>query len=82
MIEQILLANPDIGFIKLDGLDACVIGFDENSTRLIYSKTRIIEHLLKDMTLFEAMEFYDYNIYGLCVTTEMPILCDDYYLEV
>lgn len=73
ILDNILATFPDAGFLKADGHDNVIIGVDENTMRLCYSKQIIIENLLKDMPEDEAEEFYDYNIAGAHVGDDGPI---------
>ena len=50
-LDAILEAHPDDSFLKADGFDEAVLGFDEQSGRLVYSTTKIIECLVRDLSL-------------------------------
>ncbi len=54
------------GAILLTGFDDCIIGITEEfgGTRILYSRDKIIEKLMEDMSEEEAYEYYDYNIIG------------------
>ena len=66
------------GAILLDGFNDAIIGIVEefgNGPRVLYSKNKILQ-ILEDrdgMTIFEAVEFYDYNILGLFAGEQNPI---------
>lgn len=83
MLEEIVDSFPDIKFLKADGLDKAVIGFDETSERLIYSVSKILQILMEDdgMTDEEALEHYYYNIVGAYVGEKTPIYCFDFMLD-
>lgn len=82
MLEQIIESFPETEFLKADGLDAAVIGFDEISERLIYSVSKIIQILVEDdMTEEDAVEHYYYNIARAYVGEKTPIYCFDYMLD-
>ena len=49
MLEQILQDYSDELFLKADGFDEAVIGVETSSMRLIYSITKCIEILERDM---------------------------------
>lgn len=52
-------------YILLDGYDEAIIGVTLDKTRLIYSSDTIVQMLVRDgMTEEEALEFFEYNIYG------------------
>jgi hypothetical protein len=83
MLEEILEYYPDETFLKADGLDSAVIGVEIGEPmRLIYSVTKIIEHLVTEdeMELEDAMEHFEFNIRGSYVGEQTPIWCDDMYL--
>ena len=55
------------GAILLTGFDDCIVGITEEfggDTRVLYSRDKIIEKLMEDMSEEEAYEYYDYNILG------------------
>ena len=82
MLEQLIESFPDIEFLKADGLDQAVIGFDERSERLIYSVSKIMEILMSDgMDEEDAIDHYYYNIEGAYVGEKTPIYCFDYMLD-
>ena len=63
----------------MDGFDGAVIGVDERSMRLVYSKSKIMRELIKDMDYESAMEHFDYNIAGAWVGEQTPIIVNDMY---
>jgi hypothetical protein len=82
MLQEIIENFPDIEFLKADGLDSAVIGFDEQSERLIYSVSKIMEILMSDgMTDEDALDHYYYNIAGAYVGEKTPIYCFDFLLD-
>ncbi len=83
MLEEILEYYPDETFLKADGLDSAVIGVEiAEPMRLIYSVSKIIEHLVTEdeMSVEDAMEHFEYNIRGSYVGEQTPIWCDDMYM--
>jgi hypothetical protein len=83
MLEEILEYYPDDTFLKADGLDSAVIGVEIGEPmRLIYSVSKIIEHLVTEdeMSVEDAMEHFEYNIRGSYVGEQTPIWCDDMYM--
>jgi hypothetical protein len=82
MLQEIIENFPDIEFLKADGLDDAVIGFDERSERLIYSVSKIMEILMADgMSDEDALDHYYYNIAGAYVGEKTPIYCFDFLLD-
>ena len=67
--EEILIA---------DGFNKAIIGIDQNTTRIIYSYTKLIQILMEDdMTREEAIEYFQYNIQSAYVGEKTPIYCMD-----
>ena len=83
MLEEILEYYPEETFLKADGLDSAVMGVQvSDPMRLIYSVTKIIEHLVTedDMSVEDAIEHFEFNIRGSYVGEQTPIWCDDMYM--
>lgn len=78
MLEQIINNFSQDEFVKAEGFDEGVIGFDEVSMRLIYSVSKCLHILEKDMTPEDAYEYFNYNVLGAYVGEKTPIWCWDY----
>ena len=67
--------------IVLDGFDDCIIGISEefgNGSRIVYSKTKMLQKLMVGIDYEEALDFYYYNILGGYFGEQNPIfLLDD-----
>jgi hypothetical protein len=64
------------GAILLDGFDDCIIGIAEefgNGPRILYSKEKIINKLMEDMSEEESLEYFDFNIIGGYFGEQNPI---------
>lgn len=79
MLNKILDAYPEETFLKADGFDDAIIGFDSESMRLIYSIEMCINILCLDMEEEEAIEHFWYNVAGSYVGEKTPIWCHDYF---
>jgi hypothetical protein len=79
MLDKILLQFPEESFLKADGFDEAIIGFDSNSMRLIYSIEKCIEILCQDMEYDDAVEHFRYNVEGSYVGDKTPIWCYDFF---
>ena len=77
MIDKITEWFPEDEFLIADGFDDAIIGIDSNSMRLIYSITKCIEILSKDMDEEEAVEYFDFNVRGSYFGEKTPIWCVD-----
>jgi hypothetical protein len=77
MIDSIIERYPDDSFLKADGFDEAIIGVDNKSMRLVYSVSKCIEILCRDMNEEDAIEYFDYNVSGAYMGEKTPIWCDD-----
>jgi len=68
---------PDEIILKADGFDDAIIGIDDISMRLIYSVSKCLEILKKDMDEEEAIEYFDFNVKYAYVGDKTPIWCVD-----
>ena len=78
-LEEIFERYPDCEFLIADGFDDAVIGVEENEMRLIYSVSKCLEVLEKDMTQLDAMEYFTFNVSGAYLGEKTPIWCWDIY---
>jgi len=77
MLDKIVEWFPEDEFLIADGFNDAIIGVDSNSMRLIYSVTKCIEILSKDMNEEEAVEYFDFNVRGSYFGEKTPIWCVD-----
>jgi hypothetical protein len=77
MIDKILEWYSDDELLKANGFDEAVIGIDDSSMRLIYSKNKCIEILCRDMNEEDANEYFEYNVKPAYVGEKTPIWCTD-----
>ena len=81
MLEGIIEYYQDEEFLKADGFDDAVIGVDTSTMRLIYSVRMCVEILvLQGTDMFEAIEYFDFNIRGSFVGEKTPIWCEDMFI--
>jgi hypothetical protein len=64
-------------FLTIEGFNEAIIGIDTETMRLIYSESKCIELLCKDMSEEEAVEYYHFNIKGAYMGEKTPIYCTD-----
>jgi hypothetical protein len=79
MIDRILEQYEEEKFLKADGFDEAIIGVDENGMRLIYSVSKCIEILMRDMSEEDAIEYFNFNVSCAYVGEKTPIWCSDNY---
>lgn len=77
MIDKIVEWFPEEDILKADGFDEAIIGIETNEMRLIYSVSKCIQILCRDMEEEEAVEFFDFNVRGSYVGDKTPIWCVD-----
>lgn len=67
------------GAVLLDNLEEAIIGVVEefSGNRILYSKSKILDILQKDMSYEEAEEYYYYNILGLYASEQNPVFLVD-----
>jgi len=77
MLHDIIENYYEYEFLIANGFDDAVIGVDETSMRLIYSVSKCLEILEKDMDEEDAMEYFTYNVSGAWMGDKTPIWCWD-----
>ncbi len=77
MLEKILSWFPDEEITKADGFDDAIIGIEEDTMKLIYSVSKCIDILKKQMDESEAVEYFDFNVRGSYIGEKTPIWCID-----
>jgi hypothetical protein len=79
MIDDIVADHGNV--LKADGFDEAIIGVatDFTEPRLIYSVSKCLEILQRDMSQEDAMEYFTYNVSGAYVGEQTPIWCWDLY---
>ena len=76
-IVELFGSTEDILFA--DGLDDAIIGFEPNLWKVVYSRNKVINGLVKDgMSEDDAMEYADYNIFAAMVGDKTPIWVEDF----
>lgn len=77
MLDKIVEWFPEEDILKADGFDDAIIGIETNEMRLIYSVSKCIQILCRDMNEEDAVEFFDFNVRGSYVGDKTPIWCVD-----
>lgn len=70
---------PDENFITLQGFEDALIGVQDRTMRLVYSKSKIMRQLIREMDYETAMLHFDNNIEGKLDTPRMPIIVNDMF---
>lgn len=79
MIDRIIENYYDEKLLIAEGFDEAIIGIDESSMRLIYSVDKCIDILTRDMSISDAIDYFDLNVRGSDVGEKTPIWCDDMF---
>lgn len=62
-----------------DGFDECIIGFDPNLWRVVYSRNQCIQKMVKEgMDEEEAVEHLEFNTFGAYLGKGTPIWVEDF----
>lgn len=77
MIDKITEWFHEEQLLKADGFDEAIIGIDEQTMRLIYSTSKCIEILSRDMDEEDATIYFYFNIKGSYMGEQTPIWCTD-----
>ena len=64
--------------LTLDGFDEAILGVVERCDLLVvcYDRNKILEILMRDMNLDEAMEYFEFNILGAYMGESTPVYLD------
>ena len=79
MLQDIIDQYTDEQILIADGFDEAVIGIDEREMRVVYSVSKCIEILTRDMSEEDAIEHFNYNVSGAYVGEKTPIWCYDMF---
>jgi len=82
MLDEILERYQDEELLKADGFDDAIIGVSEDFNapfRLVYSVSKCLRILEKDMSQEDALEHFSYNVSGGYVGEKTPVwVYDDF----
>jgi len=78
MLDKILEFIDEEELLRADGFDSAIIGLDDRSMRLIYSKSLCVNILISQgMTEKEALEYFEFNVSSAWLGDMTPIWCLD-----
>ena len=62
-----------------DGFDDCIIGFEPNMWKVVYSRNLCIQLMVDDlMDEEEAVEYLEFNTFGAYMGEKTPIWVEDF----
>jgi hypothetical protein len=77
ILENLTLLHPEISFLTIENMDEAIIGYEWNKHRLIYSQSKIIQILCREMCEEDALDYFYYNIGDTNDDSNSPIICLD-----
>ena len=77
MLDHILETFYDEEILKADGFDEAIIGINEADLRLIYSVSKCVKILSRDMPEEDAIDYFYFNVCTAYVGEKTPIWCYD-----
>jgi len=78
-LNELYSMYPEENFLRIEGFDDAVIGVEEMTKRLVYSKSKIMRQLIRSMDYETAMQHFDYNIQGALDKDYLPIIVNDMF---
>ncbi len=77
MLQKIKENFPDEEIMIADGFDDAIIGFTKDMV-LVYSVSKCIEILCREMSEEDAVDHFYYNVEGSYIGEKTPIWCNDF----
>lgn len=60
-LDEILEEYPEEEFLIAGGFNDAIIGVEDSTNKIVYSTSKCIEVLMRDMSEEEAIEYFYYN---------------------
>lgn len=79
ILESILEQYSDEEILKADGFDEAIIGVEEHQMVLIYSVSKCLDILQRDMSHEDAIEYFEFNVCNAYVGEKTPLWCWDMF---
>lgn len=78
LIEEYYCGHMDDAPLFADGFDDAIIGICPNSFRVVYSRSKAIEILAREVDIETAVEYLEYNTFSAYVGEYTPIWVEDF----
>ena len=75
VIVDVYGSSDDVLFA--DGFNDAIIGFEPNMWKVVYSRNKVIEILMEDMSEEDAVEYAEYYTFNAYVGDNTPLWVDD-----
>lgn len=73
-----IYGDSEEGLFFADGLDEALIGICPLSHRLVYSRSKVINILMRKMSELDARDFAEFNIFNSYEGDLTPIFIEDF----
>lgn len=82
MRDKILESYDDVLFA--DGFDDAIIGFEPNMYKVVYSRSKCVDVLVRneDMSEEDAIDYLEYNTFNAYVGDNTPLWVDDFSSDI
>lgn len=66
-----------------DGFDDAIVGIQEDTGIVFYSREKVIEILMKDLELelIDAMDYAEHNVFNTYVGEKTPVFLHDFFIK-
>lgn len=66
-----------------DGFDEAIVGIQEDTGIVFYSREKVIQILMKDLELelIDAMDYAEHNVFNTYVGEKTPIFLHDFFIH-
>ncbi len=81
ILDEIVQRFADAEFLRADGFDEAVIGFEPNELKLVYDRNRMANILIvrDGMSEDDAWEYLEYNVFSAYVGENTPLYIETEY---
>ena len=81
ILHEIVQRFADAEFLRADGFDEAVIGFEPNELKLVYDRNRMANILIvrDGMSEDDAWEYLEYNVFSAYVGENTPLYIETEY---
>lgn len=82
MRDKILESYDDVLFA--DGFDDAIIGFEPNMYKVVYSRSKCVDVLVRNeyMSEEDAIDYLEYNTFNAYVGDNTPLWVDDFSSDI
>lgn len=69
--------------VLAEGFDEAIIGIQENTGIVFYSREKVIQILMEDLELdlIDAIDYAEFNVFNTYVGEKTPVFLHDFFIE-